>query len=39
MKLMFVILGVLMFASMFDVKMASADPCNSYSSTDDDSYW
>lgn len=36
---MFVLLGVALLASMLDVKMVSADPCNRYSSTDDDSYW
>jgi len=34
-----VLLTIALFALSFDVRVATADPCESYSSADTDSYW
>jgi len=39
MKFLFVLINVIFAASILDVGAATADPCQSHSSDDSDSYW
>ena len=39
MKLLFVLINIIFVASILDVWAAAADPCQSHSSDDSDSYW
>ena len=39
MKEIIILLSIALFALSLDVRVAAADPCESYSSADTDSYW
>lgn len=39
MKMLFVLFSIILVSSVLDVGTAAADPCQSYSSVDTDSYW